>query len=202
MAPGPVEPSPDFGPSPYQSPAILPDEEPELVWASDPIPAMPIVWPVAFALLASVFSWGSLYVLGNLYALSRQMEIFMPLAVIFGPCGIVGLFVYACIAYYSANPLVVSKSWVWKVLMVVLVPPVSMLVFVPTCVGSTVFLIPWTYLLGSRAWGIFVPVFLAYLVCAIIISRRMRWRFIKRDVESGYADSRSSTTGPLTAARD
>ena len=174
IPPGPVSPSPDFGPSPYQSPAILPDEEPGLVWGDDPVPPMPIAASVLFGIVASGLT------VAAASASARLISVYFPFALFFGPLLLIGLFVLAAIAFYSSNPLVISKSTTWKVLMFLLVPPVSMLVFIPTCVGSTIFMMPLVARAGSSEWLMFLPIFIAYFACAVVVSRRLRWRFIKR----------------------
>jgi hypothetical protein len=173
LRPGPVAPSPDFGPSPYQSPAILPDEEPVVMWGDDPPPPIPVAAAVLFGIFASALSVGGVMLAGN--ASSSFLTNLFPLAIFFGPLALIGGFVAFSIAYYSANPLLVSKSTGWKILMVLLVPPVSMLVFVPTCVGTTIFMLP----MANEITMVF-PTFLAYFVCAWVIARRMRWRYAKR----------------------
>lgn len=171
---GPFDPTPDFGLSPYQSPAILPDEEQAMVWQGDPVPAMPIAGSVLFALIASFVT------IASATASSRVMNVYFPFALFFGPLVLIGFFVLTAIAFYSSNPLVISRSTGWKLLMTLLVPPVSMLVFVPTCVGSTMFMMPFAFRWVSSEWVMLIPVFIAYFVCAVVISRRLRWRFVKR----------------------
>ncbi len=180
--PGPVEPSPDFGPSPYQSPAILPDEEPVLMPGSDPVPPLPIAASVLFAVVSSGLTVAATF--GDL------ASGYFPFAIFFGPLLLIGLFVLSAIAFYSSNPLVISKSTGWKILMVLLVPPVSMLIFVPTCVGSTIFMTPLAFRTSLSGWLMLLPFFIAYFACAVVISRRLRWRFIKRldPNESSIAD--------------
>ena len=182
VPPGPVKPSPDFGPSPYQSPAILPDDEQAMVWGNDPVPPMPIAASALFGVLASGVT------VATAAASSRMIDVYFPLALFLGPLVLIGFFVLAAIAFYSSNPLVISKSTGWKFLMVFLVPPVSMLIFVPACVGSTMFMMPFMVRSPLSQWILFIPVFIAYFVCAVVISRRLRWRFIKR------VDSNESTT--------
>lgn len=187
LPPGPVDPSPDFGPSPYQSPAILPDEEPVATWGSDPVSPLPIAASVLFAVVASGLT------VAATSASALTINAYFPLApfvMFFGPPVLIGFFVLFAIAFYSSNPLLISKSIGWKILMVLLVPPVSMLVFVPTCVGSTIFMMPLFYRTRSSEWLMLLPMFIAYFICAVVISRRLRWRFIKRlDLnESSIAD--------------
>lgn len=179
VPPGPVQPSPDFGPSPYQSPAILPDEEPALAWDGDPVQPLPIAAAVLFAAIASGITVAGASLAG------MMMHSKSPWAFVFGPLVLVGLFVLAAIVFYSNNPLLISKSTGWKILMVLLVPPVSMLVFVPTCVGSTMFMMPFVFRRASSEWLMLVPVFIAYFVCAVIISRRLRWLFKKHPDPNG-----------------
>lgn len=174
VPPGQGESSSDFGPSPYQSPAILPDEEQALVWGDDPVRPMPIAAAFLFGVVASGVT------VASAAASSRIVNVYFPFALFFGPLVLIGGFVMVAIAFYSSNPLVISKSTGWKILMVLLVPPVSMLVFVPTCVGSTIFMMPFMIRSVSSEWIMLIPVFLGYFVCAVVISRRLRWRFIKR----------------------
>lgn len=174
LPPGPIDPPPDFGPSPYQSPAILPDEEPVLMPGSDPVPPLPIAASVLFAVVASGLT------VGTTFRIASLTIGYFPFAFFFGPPVLVGFFVFFAIAFYSSNPLVIAKSTGWKILMVLLVPPVSMLIFVPTCVGSAIFMMPVFYQAVSSEWLMFVPIFIAYFISAVVISRRLRWRFIKR----------------------
>jgi len=172
--PGPVEPSPDFGPSPYQSPAILPDDEQAMVWGNDPVPPMPIAVSALFGILASGVT------IASAAASARIVNVYFPIALFLGPLVLIGVFVLAAIAFYSSNPLAMPKSTRWKVLMTLLVPPVSMLIFVPTCIAAALLMMPWMVRSPSSEWILFIPVFIAYFASAVVISRRLRWRFLKR----------------------
>jgi len=204
--PGPVAPSPDFGPSPYQSPAILPDDEQAMVWGNDPVPPMPISAAALFGVLASGVTIASAVAsarIVNVYfpllpvimyfpdvgiASARIVNVYFPIALFLGPLVLIGVFVFAAIAFYSSNPLAIPKSTRWKVLMTLLVPPVSMLIFVPICIGSALFMVPWMVRSPSSEWILFIPVFIAYFASAAVISRRLRWRFLT------HVDPHGSTT--------
>jgi hypothetical protein len=174
VPPGPVGPPADFVPSPYQSPAILPNEEPVAMWRNDSVPPMPIAASVLFGIVASGLT------VATAFASTGMINNYFPFAIFLGPPLLIGLFVLTAITFYSSHPLVISKSTGWKILMVLLVPPVSMLVFVPTCIGSTIFMMPVVSRTGSSEWLMLLPVFIAYFACAVVISRRLRWRFIRR----------------------
>jgi hypothetical protein len=166
--PGPVAPSPDFGPSPYQSPAILPDDEQAMVWGNDPVPPMPISAAALFGVLASGVT------IASAVASARIVNVYFPIALFLWPLVLIGVFVFAAIAFYSSNPLAIPKSTRWKVLMTLLVPPVSMLIFVPICIGSALFMMPWMVRSPSSEWILFIPVFIAYFASAAVISRQLK----------------------------
>jgi len=157
-----------LGSSPYQPPAILEDdEERKLDWGGEPIPAMPFVIPLLFAGLASALTVGTLG-LGIADSWDRGL-----LFVLVSPMAFLGGFVLFCVQWYGAIPLVIPRSTAWKVAMATLVPPVSLLIFVPTCVGSTIFMMP----MGGSYVSMIFPIGIAYFATAIVISRRLRWRF-------------------------
>lgn len=180
--PGPVAPSPDFGPSPYQSPAILPDDEQAMVWGNGPVPPMPISAAALFGVLASGVT------IASAVASARIVNVYFPIALFLGPLVLIGVFVFAAIAFYSSNPLAIPKSTRWKVLMTLLVPPVAMLIFVPICIGSALLMMPWMVRSPSSEWILFIPVFIAYFASGAVISRRLRWRFLT------HVDPQGSTT--------
>jgi len=160
-----------LGSSPYQTPAILEDDEDrKLDWGSEPIPAMPFVIPLMFAALASALMVGSLELgIADYYDLGF-------LVVVLSPMVFLGGFVLVCLQWYGATPLVIPRSTAWKFAMTTLVPPVSLLIFVPTCVGSTIFMVPSWKGSSSFLWMI-LPIGIAYFATAIVISRRLRHRF-------------------------
>jgi len=162
--------------SPYRTPAILPDDD-EVVerWAADTPRATPIGFSVAFAAIASLLSIGGMYT--GIVDTSQYALLYMLL----GPVFLIAGFVLVCIAWHSANPLSIAKSTAWKLMMTALLPPTSLLLFVPTCVGSSIFIIPLMQTpIGSVA--MIVPTAMAYFVCALIISRLLAWRFYRGQV--------------------
>jgi hypothetical protein len=168
-----AEPAPRRELSPYQTPAILADDD-EVVkpWAADAPRATPIGFSVAFAVVASLLSIGGMYtgmIDSSPYAL---------LLMLLGPAFLLAGFVLVCIAWHSANPLSIAKSTAWKLMMTVLLPPTSLLLFVPTCVGSSIFIIPLMQPpIGSVV--MIIPTAIAYFICALIISRLLAWRFYR-----------------------
>ena len=159
-----------LGSSPYQPPAILEDEDDEqrkLDWGAEPVKAMPFAIPLLFAGLASGLTIGSLGLGADSYDSAILLVLVSPLAFFAG-------FVLVCIWWYGANPLVTPRSVAWKVAMTTLIPPVSLLIFVPTCVGSSIFIMP---SISGSVLTMALPIGIAYFATALVISLRLRRRF-------------------------
>lgn len=160
-----------LGASPYQTPAILEDDEDrKLDWGSEPIKAMPFAIPLLFAGLASGLTIGSLGLGADTYQSAFLLVLVSPLVFLAG-------FVLVCIWWYGADPLVIPRSVAWKVAMTTLIPPVSLLIFIPTCVGSTIFIMPG---MAGSFLTMALPIGIAYFATALVISLRLRRRFHAR----------------------
>ena len=91
--------------------------------------------------------------------------------------GIAG-FVALCLTMFSRRSDVRARSLVWKIFMMLAVPPAAMLVFVPACTGSAMIILPFVSMarLSSLQWLNFIlPMFFAlWLTCHVIATRFAR----------------------------
>jgi hypothetical protein len=156
--------------SPYQPPAMIEDdEERKLDWDAEPVKAMPFAIPLLFAGLASGLTVGTMAL-----GIVDSYDYSAFLLVLASPIALLAGFVLVCIWWYGANPLVIPRSVAWKVAMTTLIPPVSLLIFIPTCVGSTIFIMP---SMAGSVLTMALPIGIAYFATALVISLRLRRRF-------------------------
>jgi hypothetical protein len=167
--------------SPYQPPAMLPDEERRLAVAGDrPLGGpMPLLVPALFALVADLIS----------AALMVGMVVFenspIMLLLLCSPLLLLALFVLRCLYWPPWRPWLIRRSVLWEVAIFVLVPLVSLVVFVPTLIATMLLVLAFFDLKGQLS--MYFPVFLlllavglAYFLTAVAISRWLWWWLVQR----------------------
>ena len=156
--------------SPYAPPPMIADS-PSL-GPTQPVPPLPVAFIFIYSLIATAVTMG-------LATLETGPYSYFPL---FALIGLPTIAIAGFIAlYFSATgpqaPLA-SISITWKVLMLILVPPASMICFVPTCIGSTVFLLP-IFRPPRNDWGLVLPILLAYTTTCFMVAHRLRSRIVR-----------------------
>jgi|GEM_PF-2642749 len=83
-------------------------------------------------------------------------------------------FVWLCFAYFGGSGGA-ARSMLWQVFITIAVPFASMILFVPTCIGTGIVMLPG---LGSQLGNMtfIVPIFITYWVTCFVVAMRMRSR--------------------------
>ncbi len=176
-----VDPSPYASPidsSPYAPPLEIDDSD-KLIPLPTSDTASPIVMSGAYAIIAALVNIVPIWASGTSDRFLFPMLLGMPLIEI-------AFFVVICFAWFGGPAALPGRSRGWKVLMVLLVPPASLLLFIPTCVGTGIVALP---LLGStnifpNELALVIPVFAAYWVTCVVVAFRLRSRLQQGDVFS------------------
>lgn len=154
-------------PSPYAPPAIL-DENLAAVEGMLP-ERMPFAVSLVYAIVMAV-------VTGLLIGLmdSSVGGGSVTLLVFSSPLVAIAGFVWICFAYFAGKGGA-AKSLLWKLFITIAVPFASMVLFVPTCIGAGIVMLPG---MGSKLGGMtfIIPIFIAYWVTCFVIAIRMRSR--------------------------
>ncbi|MGV3486634.1 MAG: hypothetical protein ACO1RT_19610 [Planctomycetaceae bacterium] len=158
--------------SPYAPPSVIQDELPEI--ARDPgfkiAPALTAAYAlgatlisIAFTTLSSMIGWGG-------FAMFWWLMPILSVAVL----------VVLCISIFSNRSHSRQRSLLWKIFMTIAVPPAAMLVFIPTCAGTGMLMIPFAGGVMGGSWGgiiFFIPVFLAMWATCHTVAARLASRF-------------------------
>jgi len=161
-------------PSPYRPPALTDEREPR----GEQEPELPAEWPPLPLPLwgSAVFAAASLAV----HVVATFSERLSPNVITvsirpFLPPALLALFTLFCLFWYSAQPQAGSRSLGAKLLIALLVPPVSLLIFVPAFFAIVLLVVvsigPWPLLMVSGLAG-------AYFLTAVGIARWLWWWFV------------------------
>jgi hypothetical protein len=178
--------------SPYAPPPMV-SELPVSTPATS-VSAMPI--PVALVVIYSAIATALTMFL--VMSLNRVLPNEYGFLILFSPTLVLAGFVALFFLVADTNGPVAAISLAWKTAIVILVPPASMICFVPTCVGSTILLMP----LIERtmdSFGIAIPIFIAYTVTCLIVAVRLRNRIVQRSqsVMPSYSEFEAGTSSAL-----
>jgi hypothetical protein len=161
------EPTPP-GLSPYRPPVVLAEQAPKAFAATQsPLP-LPLWGSAVFAAAAVAMHIGAVF--GERPARDLIMFSIQPIL----PPALLALFTLFCVRWYNAQSLAGSRLLRGKLLIVLVLPPVSLLIFVPAFLAITllvgVTVAHWPLLMVSGLAG-------AYFLTAVGISRWLWWWF-------------------------
>jgi hypothetical protein len=152
--------------SPYAPPSMI--DERGVV--SDSLPQrLPVALSLVYAIAMAVVT-GLIIVLMESSSGSEWLMVLLfssPLLAVAG-------FVWLCFAWFDGSGGA-ARSTLWKIGVTIAVPFASMLLFVPTCLGTGIFVMPMMSSSLSRM-AIIIPIFTAYWATCFIVAIRMRSR--------------------------
>jgi len=156
-------------PSPYAPPPVV-DERIDLGLTVLPA-GLPIGISLAYAVGATMAS-GVL-----MLSMSSGFRDFVGYALFASPVVLMAGFVLLCFAYFEHGGGAI-RSVAWKATVAILVPISSMILFVPTCIGSGIFV----FSTIGNALGemtVAIPFFIGYWVTCLVIAMRIRSRMAR-----------------------
>ncbi len=165
--------------SPYAPPPAESGASQGYVALKQYVEPFPIQLTVVATVMATVIS-GVFFIIGMGHPASGFLSFLFPFVA-------VAVFVGVCMSYFQAGGAA-ARSLAWKTLMVLLIPAASVLLFVPTCFGTGLFM--FATLSGTslnNAVGpvlMFIPLFAGYFVTFAVIALRLRYRMPKPPVEA------------------
>ncbi len=168
-------------PSPYAPPPIIEGDEPLALELAN-VPRVPWAVTLGYALVATLLTIVIPF-RGMLVGLNDSGPFddgSFYLAVLAAPPIAIAGFVLLCLFVMGSGGLLPSRSLAWRTVMVLLVPLAAMLVFIPTCIGSTMFTMP--FLAGSIGpVAMALPIFIAFWITLAFVELRLRRRLSIRD---------------------
>jgi hypothetical protein len=181
--------------SPYAPPPMISEVASAAPASPTLVMPIPVTLVVIYSAVATALTMFLVMAINNV--LPNEFGLLILASPIFAMAGFVAMFFLTA----DINGPVAAISLSWKTLMVCLVPLASMICFVPTCVGSTIFLMP-IITRGMNEFGLAIPIFIAYTATCFIVVYRLRSRIVRRSLKIEPNDSQitigASTDSPFS----
>lgn len=173
--------------SPYRPPPLVAEDRDELPSRAELRPAIPVFLVGLYAFIATGLTFVAIFAVGTL-----SSGDFVFLTVVGTPVIFLGLFTWLAIsaAASSIPPTTAVKSLTWKIAMVAFSAPAAMVVFVPTCMATTLSLVAVTgFGFGGEGIFVFTGAFTAYFVTCYLLALWVRKRVSSRKMRHNDFDS-------------